>query len=189
MNLKHEQIDQALNMAITAIGLGLLVTGWVCSAMFFNTLLGYGWIGFLLIVTISVLEFALTLYGTSMDRWIVGASVGAYVYDVLSNIGGLALVFGVVADEAKSLGNLPAYFATNPLGMVICIFMGLFLAILPERMLRLGWVNLDLGAVIDDLFKSDKRVFEGRKQAAPMRGQSIGYQPTLARREHHQGDS
>lgn len=177
MNLKHEQIDQELNMAITAIGFLLLVTGWVCSAMFFNTLLGYGWIGFLLIVTISVLEFALTLYGTSMDKWVVAAAVAAIVYDVLSNIGGLALVFGVVADNSKSLGNLPSYFATNTLGMVIYIFMGLFLAILPERMLRHGWVNLDLGAFVDSVFKGEHAVFTGRKQAMPMRGQSLGYQP------------
>lgn len=166
--MKIKTFNNLLNVGGLIVTLFMIAISWVFSDVFFHLATGWEWVGYVVITAITVLEWVYIRDGKGLDPWIIRAALTAYIYDVISNIGGFLVGFNVpiwdyVLHQQWNLAliHLPA--------VLIAIGLGFFLAILPERMLRHFVTKVDFGAIAGSLGGTLHKFFnpvlnhEGRK--------------------------
>lgn len=156
--MKRTTLDNWFSLfATTSAAFGIIVS-WVFSAKGFGTLAqGYEWVGYIIIMNMSALQFEFKKYGHNMDLWLVVGAYASYLYDIGSNVLGFAFIFGFTL------------LWKDPAQTLVCLFVSVMLSCLPEPLLRQGLENLDIdiGAILNRLIDATN----GRK---PNQARSYG---------------
>jgi len=145
--MSEKTLDNILDHLGIIFAVALVIISWFFSNLFLSVETGYQWIGYIIIVSITFLQWIYIRDGNSLDPWIVRAALMSYGYDIISNIGGWLIVFKMPMLTYIQQGNWGQVLSSMPV-FLIAVGLGVFLSVLPERLLRLFITKIHMGSLL-----------------------------------------
>ena len=152
--MTEEKFNRFLSYVGVGMSIAFIVIGWYFSNLFFSVESGYQVIGLVIIVSITYLQWLYLRDGEEkLDPWIVRAAWASYVYDIASNVGGWLIAFRIPLLQLIADAKWHEIFISMPL-ILISVMLGVFLAVLPERLFRHTVVDSDFIGMLGSAFSS-----------------------------------
>ncbi|HZQ11107.1 MAG TPA: hypothetical protein VFD70_31340 [Anaerolineae bacterium] len=126
--------EKRYEQLIHLLAIGVAIILWFISVQFsangFNFVLPrYAWVGYVLAISVTVIELVFNEEGMNHSLTIVAIGLLSYLYGIVTNIVGIWSAQG------------SPDFASNPISLVFPVVLGLFLEIAPEPLLLWGLVG------------------------------------------------
>ncbi len=137
--------EKRYGQLIHLLAAGVAILLWYMSVQFsvdgFNFILPrYKWMGYLLALSVTVIELVFNEEGMNHSLTVVAIGLLSYLYGVVTNIVGIW-----VAQGSPDLGN-------NPLLLLFPVILGFFLEVAPEPLFLWGLLGTGMRDVLGHLF-------------------------------------
>jgi hypothetical protein len=144
--MNEKRYEQLIHLL--AIGVALVL--WFLSVQFsadgFKFVLpGYAWVGYVLALSITVIELVFNEEGMHHSLTLVVIGLLSYVYGIVTNILGIW--------SAQGAPDI----ASNPVGLLFPIILGFFLEVAPEPLLMWGLMGTGARDLLEHLLNGNNR--------------------------------